>query len=109
MSSFDQFDVTPSEVQQARERGDAFTLLDVREPFELAIARVADAVAIPMNDIPARVGELDSALPVVCLCHHGGRSTRVALWLRSRGFTTHNVEGGIEAWATTVDPSLARY
>ena len=109
MSSFDRFDVSPAEVQQALARGDLFTLLDVREPFELTVARVEGAVGIPMNDVPARVAELDTALPVVCLCHHGGRSTRVAMWLRSRGFTTHNVEGGIEAWALTVDPSLARY
>ena len=52
MSSFDQFDVTPSQVQQARERGEAFTLLDVREPFELAIAHVADAVAILGTLVP---------------------------------------------------------
>jgi rhodanese-related sulfurtransferase len=65
-------------------------VLDVREPWELQTASVKadgfELVAIPMNEIPARLGELDPARPVACLCHHGARSQRVALFLAQRGF-----------------------
>jgi len=89
-------------------------VLDVREPWELQTASVkADGfsrVAIPMNEIPARLAELDPAQPVACLCHHGARSQRVALFLAQQGFTRlANVAGGIEAWSRELDPTVPRY
>lgn len=89
-------------------------VLDVREPWERQTAGVkADAfslVAIPMNEIPARLAELDAAQPVACLCHHGARSQRVALFLAQQGFTRlANVAGGIEAWSRELDPTVPRY
>jgi rhodanese-related sulfurtransferase len=89
-------------------------VLDVREPWELQTASVNaegfELVAIPMNDIPARLGELDAARPVACLCHHGTRSQRVASFLSQRGFAqVANVAGGIEAWSCERDPTVPRY
>ena len=89
-------------------------LLDVREPHELQLARVhADGfelLAIPMNDVPARLADLDPARPVAVLCHHGGRSQRVAMYLASNGFqTVANVAGGIDAWSLERDASVPRY
>ncbi|GAB4400078.1 MAG: rhodanese-like domain-containing protein [Rhodoferax sp.] len=89
-------------------------LLDVREPFELQRASVdADGferLCIPMAAIPSRLSELDPDRPVACLCHHGGRSMQVALFLKSRGFASvANIAGGIDAWSLEVDPSVPRY
>lgn len=90
-------------------------LLDVREPWELTTASVTapsgcSLVAIPMNQIPARLGELDPGQPVACLCHHGARSQRVALFLEQQGFgDLANVAGGIEAWSRELDPKVPRY
>ena len=90
-------------------------LLDVREPWELQTASVTappdiDLVAIPMNDIPARLDELDPTRPVACLCHHGARSQRVAAFLAHNGFTdVANVVGGIDAWSVTRDGGVPRY
>ena len=56
-------------------------LLDVREPWEVAIAALPDAVAIPMGRIVAEADALDPARPVVCICHHGVRSLQVAAYL----------------------------
>lgn len=89
-------------------------VLDVREPWELQTASVqADGFAlqaIPMNDIPTRLAELDPAVPVACLCHHGGRSQRVASYLASQGFThVANIAGGINAWSAERDSSIPRY
>jgi len=88
-------------------------LLDVREPWEISQAALnvpgTPTLCIPMAQIPARLGELDVARPIVCVCHHGMRSLQVALFLRRHGFKTHNLDGGIDAWSTQVDASVPRY
>lgn len=91
-------------------------LIDVREPWELQTANVgsqiggAAVVAIPMNEIPARLGELDASQPVACLCHHGARSQRVAAFLAQNGFNdVANVAGGIDAWSASRDAGVPRY
>lgn len=89
-------------------------MLDVREPYELELARIkADGFALeamPMGVVPVRVPELAPNRPVACLCHHGGRSMQVAHFLKSRGFAhVANIAGGIHAWSAELDPSVARY
>lgn len=84
-------------------------LIDVREPFELARASVAAARHVPMREIPSRVAELPRDKPILVMCHHGGRSQAVAEWLAPQGFRVENVVGGIDAWATEVDPKVPRY
>lgn len=109
--------VTPSELnhwQQGKASEGPLTVLDVREPGELATASVrADGfavLAIPMGEIPARLAELDPAQPVACLCHHGARSMRVAQFLVQQGFEhVANISGGIDAWSQQRDPSVPRY
>lgn len=98
----------------ARWRGDASRpaplVLDVREPWELAICRLADATSIPLGHLVARVGELPSDRPIVCMCHHGARSQQAAMFLARSGFAdVYNLSGGIEAWADQVDPTMQRY
>ena len=89
-------------------------VLDVREPWELQTASVKpdgfEVVAIPMNEVPARLGELDPARPLACLCHHGTRSQRVASFLVQHGFAqVANIAGGIDAWSFERDPAVPRY
>lgn len=89
-------------------------VLDVREPEELQIAALRpngfDLQLIPMNDIPARLAELDPERPVAVLCHRGGRSQRVAMYLASNGFgVVANIAGGIDAWSLECDGSVPRY
>lgn len=90
-------------------RGGAL-LLDAREPWELALAQVAGATPIPMQQVPARLSEIPGDRQVLVLCHHGARSARVTQFLRAQGRdNVTNVAGGIEAWALEVDSSLPRY
>jgi len=89
-------------------------LVDVREPWEVQTASVRPEgftlLAIPMNEIPARLAELDPAQRIACLCHHGARSQRVAMFLEHQGFEqVANVSGGIDAWSATHDSSVPRY
>ncbi|HTU71226.1 MAG TPA: rhodanese-like domain-containing protein [Candidatus Baltobacteraceae bacterium] len=103
-------EISVDELARWRREGKAFVLLDVREPDEIAIARIADSVWIPMREIPARIRELDPAVPVAVYCHHGGRSERVAAFLAAQGFSdVVNVDGGIDAYAERIEPALARY
>jgi len=85
-------------------------LLDVREPWEFETARIEPATLMPMREVPTRVGELDAAREVVAICHHGGRSMQVAMFLEKQGFKrVHNLVGGIDAWSRTIDPAVALY
>jgi len=85
-------------------------LLDVREPWEYDTARIAGAQLVPMREVPARIAELDAAREIVAICHHGGRSMQVAMFLEKQGFKrVHNLMGGIDAWSRAVDPSVPTY
>ena len=89
-------------------------MLDVREPWELATARLdlpgATLLHIPMATLPARRAELDPARPVAVLCHHGARSLQCVAYLRQHGHAAvYNVAGGIDAWSRQVDASVPRY
>ena len=101
-----------AEAQAAR--GAPLVFLDVREPWEVARASIdvpgTTRRFVPMREIPARVGELDPAQPVVCICRHGARSAQVVAFLERAGFASvYNLAGGIDAWSREVDPGVARY
>lgn len=73
-------------------------IVDVREPFELFEGTLPGAVNIPLGDLPARIGELDPARPVLLLCRSGNRSGQAARWLARQGFAdVVNLSGGMLA------------
>ncbi len=105
------FEISPTELDSMRKRGDKFTLLDVRQPWELEKSRLPGTKDIPMGEIPSRANqELDPEEHIVVLCHHGVRSLTVTNWLRQQGFEkAQSVRGGIDGWARTVDPKMPLY
>ena len=103
-------EMSPAEFVARRDQGETPVLLDVREDWELGIARIDGAVHIPMGDVPARLGELAPERELVVLCRSGGRSAQVARYLERQGFSSvWNLAGGILAWAQQVDPTLTPY
>jgi rhodanese-related sulfurtransferase len=85
-------------------------LVDVREAWELAIARLPGALHVPMAQITERLAELDPSRDVVVMCRSGGRSQTVARFLESQGYrSVANLTGGILRWRQEVDPTLATY
>jgi adenylyltransferase/sulfurtransferase len=95
-----------------REAGESMTLVDVREPKEVETARIEGALWIPLGDLETRLGELESVRnqTIVVHCHHGVRSAKAVRTLLAHGFArVENLDGGIEAWSLTVDPSVPRY
>ena len=99
-------------VQEKLNVGDNLLLIDCREADECAIAKIAQAKLIPMSEIADRLRELESYRQrrMVIHCHHGGRSLRVARWLREQGFSqAQSMAGGIDGWSRDIDPSVPRY
>lgn len=89
-------------------------LLDVREPWETALARLdvpgTRAVDLPMMSVPQRLDALPADQPILALCHHGMRSLQVVAFLLRQGYPyTYNIAGGIDASSASVDPTVPRY
>ncbi len=105
------YEITPEEVKRKLDGAEVFTLLDVREPWEVEAAQIAGAKLIPMGDVPSRANqELDPDDHVVVVCHHGVRSMNVAVWLRQQGFEkAQSMRGGIDAWSRRVDGKVPMY
>jgi rhodanese-related sulfurtransferase len=94
----------------AKESGAAPVLLDVREPWEYQLCRIEGSISMPMGTVPGRLDEIDENATIVCICHHGARSLRVAQFLENNGFSqVVNLTGGVHAWATQVDNAMPTY
>jgi rhodanese-related sulfurtransferase len=106
-----EFEISAGQVQSMRKRGEVFTLLDVREPWELAKASMEGSKNIPMGEVTRRAQEeLTPQEHIVVVCHHGVRSLTVTNWLRQQGFEkAQSMRGGIDGWARTVDPKVPLY
>lgn len=104
-------EITPLDVKALLDRGVPLRLIDVREPAEHDICRIAGATLIPMRSIPEHLKELDADdTPVVVFCHHGMRSLSVVEWLRGQGVEhCQSMAGGIDLWSVQVNPSVPRY
>ena len=104
------YDIEPEEAKALLARDKNAVLLDVREPHEYDIVRIEGAKLIPLGELHLRVNELDTANTIVVHCHHGPRSQQAVKVLERFGFKKlKHLHGGIDAWATDVDPEMARY
>ena len=73
-------------------------LVDVRSDMEWNDGHAPNAIHIPMEQIPARFGELDLDSDIYLICRSGGRSAQVGQWLEQNGIDTVNVSGGMIDW-----------
>ncbi len=98
------------ELKAMLDRGERPFILDVRNPPEIEICRIAGSTVIPLPELAIRLGELDRSVPMVVHCKSGARSAKAIALLREAGFSRlKNLSGGILAWAKDVDPSLPTY
>jgi rhodanese-related sulfurtransferase len=105
-------EISPRDLAMHLENGRAIRLLDVRQPWEAQQAQLANSQFIPLNELPARAGEVpsDADTLLVVYCHHGVRSLSAVHFLRQLGHTQAcSLAGGIDAWSCEVDPTLPRY
>lgn len=102
--------LTPAQLKERLAHAAAPVVLDVREPWEVAVCALPGARHIPMREIPTQAEQLPRDKDIVVLCHHGIRSQHVASFLERLGFERiYNLSGGIDAWARDIEPSMAKY
>ncbi|BDZ46245.1 ThiF family adenylyltransferase [Naasia aerilata] len=101
--------ISARELDALLDEGDPVQLVDVREPWEASIVALPGSRLLPLRSLDQTLGDLDPDVPVVAYCHHGVRSERALQVLRSAGLKVRHLEGGIDAWSRTVDPTLPRY
>ena len=103
--------ITPIELKARLDRGEKFRLIDVREADDWALGRLPQAELIPLSEFQKRATtELSPGESLVLYCHHGMRSGRAQGFLKAQGYDkVLNLTGGIDAWATDVDPAVKRY
>ncbi len=104
------YDIDVHTLAGMRADGIAHTVLDIREPGEVAICAIEDSVSIPMQQVPLQLEALPREHSLIVVCHHGVRSAMVTEFLRNSGFdNAWNLAGGIDAWAGLVEPDMPRY
>lgn len=104
-------EISVTELKQKLDSGADVQIVDVREPNEVAIASIPDAIHIPLAQVVNRMSEIDPNRDTVVHCKMGGRSARAIQALQAAGFTGSlaNLKGGITAWSNEVDPTVPKY
>jgi sulfur-carrier protein adenylyltransferase/sulfurtransferase len=103
-------EISPEQLRERLASDASPVVLDVREPWELEIARLPATLDIPMAEVPDRLEEVDRTRAVVVLCRSGARSRTVGQFLLAQGYASvANLTGGILAWRERIDPSLRPY
>lgn len=102
--------VSPRDLELALSSGPVPRLVDVRDPWEFDLCRIAGSENIPMAELMGRLDALGKEDPIVVICHHGTRSQQVAAYLESLGYSNiMNLEGGVDAWSRVVEPEMPKY
>ena len=104
-------EITATELKRRLDDGDDIQIVDVREPAEVAIAKIPNSQHIPLKEVVTRMSEIDPNRETVVHCKGGGRSAMAIQALKQSGFTGSlaNLKGGIIAWSNEVDPSVPKY
>ncbi len=103
-------EIHPVELKKWRDENREFQLIDVREPFEYEICDIGGD-KIPLHEIEKNQSKISKIKPVVFYCRSGKRSAKAIELLRQNPEHSHffNLNGGILAWAETVDLDMPKY
>lgn len=104
-------EISVEDLKTKIDQKESFTLLDVRDPFELHISNLDyESITIPMDELSSRVDELDESQDIIVMCRSGSRSGTACEFLEKKGFSNViNLKGGINDWAKKIDPKLPVY
>jgi rhodanese-related sulfurtransferase len=90
--------ITAEELERNRQTAAEFRLVDVRSSSEYASGHVPGAVNIPLEQIEARLLDLDPSRPLVLICKTGKRATMAADLLKPYRSGLNVLDGGTTAW-----------
>lgn len=102
--------ITPATLKIKLDADEKPRLLDVREAWEYDLCSIEESINISMSNIEKMLNEFKSDDEIIVICHHGMRSFQVANYLEGNDYSNiSNLEGGVDAWAKTVDTDMAQY
>ena len=102
--------ISPTSLKTKLDAGEKPRLLDVREAWEYDLCSIEDSTNISMSNIEQILNEFKPDDEIIVICHHGMRSFQVANYLEGNDYSNiTNLEGGVDAWARTVDTDMAQY
>lgn len=105
-----ELELSAEKLRARLDRGEALTLLDVREPQESDLNSIPGSLVIPLGELPARLATLDRSRDIVVYCKAGIRSAPAVQMLQAAGFErVAHLKGGILSWIDAVDPEQPRY
>ena len=85
-------------------------LVDIRQPHEYEIVRLENGQLLTQELVDDILTNWEKDTPIICYCHHGGRSMQATMFFRQNGFTNvRSMKGGINQWAMEIDTKLPRY
>ena len=106
---FDMNEITVQELKEKLDKGEDFQLIDVREDFEYETSNLGGQL-IPLGGILIEADKVSKDKPVVVMCRSGKRSAAAIMQLQQLGYSNlYNLQGGILAWASEIDPTLNVY
>src|SRR5271167_3256552 len=80
-------EITVEELERRLKKGDKVFILDVRNPEEYQICKIAGSTLLPLPALPQRFGELDKNREMIVHCKSGMRSAKAIQFLKQQGFT----------------------
>jgi rhodanese-related sulfurtransferase len=102
-------EITVQELKEKLDNKEDFQLIDVREDFEYETSNIG-GLSIPLGGILIETDKISKDKPVVVMCRSGKRSAAAIMQLEQQGYTNlTNLQGGILAWASEIDPDMVVY
>lgn len=102
-------EITAQELKEKLDKDEDFQLIDVREDFEYETSNIGGQL-IPLGGILIETDKISHDKPVVVMCRSGKRSAAAIMQLEQQGYTNlYNLQGGILAWKSEIDPELNVY
>lgn len=104
-------EISAKELNELIKSNPELQIIDVREPYEVEIAKIPNTKLIPLGEVINRAKEIDPSRVTVVHCKGGVRSAKAINALQVNGFAGRliNLKGGITAWSDEVDPTVAKY
>lgn len=102
--------IEPQELKQSLDAGEAWRIIDVRDPFEAEIAAIPGSELLTRELAIEMIQKWPKDTKVVFYCHSGMRSLEATSYFKGHGLVNaKNLKGGIDRWSVEIDPSIPRY
>ena len=92
--------ISYKEFLKCKSQGESVQLVDIREPYELEIEGLSDAIHLPMGELVDRIDEIPTSQKVVFHCSSGNTSMNMMnfLWMNNLYKDNYySLEGGYQS------------